>query len=100
MLFRSGIWGDAKETGKPDAADLLRRKQSLPVIYTLAREADDGALHALYRQSVGHDAGIPQAIASMNAHGAHAAVTAMAQHHYELACAALAAVVAPSFLMK
>lgn len=91
-----GIWGDAKETGKPDAADLLRRKLSLPVIYTLAREANDGPLHALYRQPVGQDDGIAQAIVSMNTHGAHTAVAAMAQHHYELACAALAAVVAPN----
>jgi geranylgeranyl diphosphate synthase type I len=30
-----GIWGDPEETGKPFAADLLRRKLSLPVIHAL-----------------------------------------------------------------
>jgi len=87
-----GIWGEAKETGKPDAADLLRRKLSLPVIYTLAREATDGAVHQLYQRPVGDDAGVAAAIASMNAHGAQQAVATLAQTHYERACAALAAI--------
>lgn len=91
-----GIWGEAKETGKPDAADLLRRKLSLPVIYTLAREARSGALHQLYGRPAGQDDGIAAAIASMNEHGAQQAVAALAQEYYERACAALAAVQAPN----
>jgi geranylgeranyl diphosphate synthase type I len=90
-----GIWGSAQETGKPDAADLLRRKLSLPVIYALARDSATGALHQLYQRPVGDDAGVEAAIASMNALGAQQAVAAMAQTHYERACAALAAIVAP-----
>lgn len=95
-----GIWGDAKETGKPDAADLLRRKLSLPVIYTLAREEQHGALHQLYQRPAGDDAGIGAAIASMDTHGAQQAVAALAQQHYAQACAALAAVQAPNRTMQ
>lgn len=95
-----GIWGDAKETGKPDAADLLRRKLSLPVIYTLTRESPDGALHQLYRRPAGDDSGVAAAIAAMDHYAAQATVAAMAQHHYELACRALADVDAPNPTMQ
>lgn len=45
-----GIWGDPEITGKPFAADLYRRKLSLPVIHAL-RHADERATVAqLYRQ--------------------------------------------------
>jgi geranylgeranyl diphosphate synthase type I len=87
-----GIWGSAAVTGKPDAADLLRRKLSLPVIYTLAKEPTDGALHALYATPAGDDAGLAAALTAMDAYGARAMVAAQAQAHYELACAALARV--------
>jgi geranylgeranyl diphosphate synthase type I len=87
-----GIWGSAVVTGKPDAADLLRRKLSLPVIYTLAKEPTDGALHALYATPAGDDAGLAAALTAMDAYGARAMVAAQAQAHYELACAALARV--------
>lgn len=95
-----GVWGDAKETGKPDAADLARRKLSLPVIYTLAREPHDGALHQLYQRPAGDDDGIGAAIVAMNTYGAQSAVAALAQDHYERACAALAAVQAPNSAMQ
>ncbi len=36
-----GIWGDPAEMGKPVGGDLLRRKRSLPVIYTLSQAGAD-----------------------------------------------------------
>lgn len=37
-----GIWGDVDLTGKPVAADIHRRKKSLPIVFALERaEADD-----------------------------------------------------------
>ncbi len=36
-----GIWGHTAETGKPVAADLRRRKKSLPVIYALQHSAPE-----------------------------------------------------------
>lgn len=95
-----GIWGAAAVTGKPDAADLLRRKLSLPVIYTLAKEPVDGALHQLYRTPVGHDDGLPAALLALNAYEAQAAVMRQAQVHYEHACAALAKVNTPNEAMR
>jgi len=49
-----GIWGMPTETGKPVAADVRRRKKSLPVIYALRHSSPDdkAMLAALYQ---GHD---------------------------------------------
>lgn len=47
-----GIWGTPEETGKPVAADLQRRKKSLPVIYALqsASPRDKAWLASLYQR--------------------------------------------------
>lgn len=95
-----GIWGSAAETGKPDAADLLRRKLSLPVIHTLAREPIDGALHQLYQSPLGNDDGIDAARVAMTQYGAHQAVTVLAQAHYVQATAALSQINAPNPQMQ
>jgi len=47
-----GVWGAESQTGKPPAADIRRRKKSLPVVYALSR-ADSPAgedLRRLYGQ--------------------------------------------------
>ncbi len=95
-----GIWGSASETGKPDAADLLRRKLSLPVIYTLAREPLDGALHQLYQLPAGDDAGVQAARDAMSQYGADHTVAAMAQVHYEKARVALNQINAPNLTLQ
>jgi geranylgeranyl diphosphate synthase type I len=48
-----GIWGQAAETGKPVAADLRRRKKSLPVVYALQQSSpeDKTLLARLYAGS-------------------------------------------------
>ncbi len=45
-----GIWGQTAETGKPVAADLRRRKKSLPVVYAMRHSSpeDQALLTALY----------------------------------------------------
>jgi geranylgeranyl diphosphate synthase type I len=49
-----GIWGDPAETGKPFAADILRRKVSLPVIHALRSATRRDELARLYaRPSAG-----------------------------------------------
>ncbi|MDZ4719257.1 MAG: polyprenyl synthetase family protein [Roseiflexaceae bacterium] len=45
-----GIWGDPAEMGKPFAADLIRRKVSLPVIYGLQHAEQRRELAQLYQQ--------------------------------------------------
>lgn len=46
-----GIWGDPTVTGKPAAADLYRRKLSLPIIHTLNTADQREALVQLYQKS-------------------------------------------------
>lgn len=87
-----GIWGDPAITGKPLAADLSRRKLSLPVIHALAHEPADGVLHQLYNTPVGDDRLVESAIQVMNQSGAEAAVTALVEQHYHNAYAALSRV--------
>lgn len=36
-----GIWGDVDRTGKPVAADILRRKKSLPIVFALDHATGD-----------------------------------------------------------
>ncbi|HEU4759144.1 MAG TPA: polyprenyl synthetase family protein [Dehalococcoidia bacterium] len=43
-----GVWGAESQTGKPPAADIRRRKKSLPVVYALSR-AEGVALDDLRR---------------------------------------------------
>ncbi len=47
-----GIWGKTDETGKPVAADLRRRKKSLPIVYALQHSNPENRerLAALYHQ--------------------------------------------------
>jgi geranylgeranyl diphosphate synthase type I len=46
-----GIWGDPAVTGKPAAADLYRRKLSLPVIHGLHTAAQRDTLARIYSQA-------------------------------------------------
>jgi geranylgeranyl diphosphate synthase, type I len=46
-----GIWGDPGMTGKPAAADLYRRKVTLPIIRALRESERYGELKALYLQN-------------------------------------------------
>ena len=87
-----GVWGDPAVTGKPLAADLSRRKLSLPVIHALAHEPGDGVMHQLYNTPVGDDRLIDDAIAMMNQCGAEQAVTALVEQHYQQAYASLSQV--------
>ena len=87
-----GVWGDPAITGKPLAADLTRRKLSLPVIHALGREPEHGVIHRLYRTPVGDDQLIEAAITAMNQSGAAEAVGALVEQHYAQAYAALARV--------
>ena len=51
-----GIWGDEKATGKPVAADIRRKKNTLPVVYAMsqAQGSDKDLLSKIYQ---GHTVG-------------------------------------------
>jgi len=77
-----GIWGDPAVTGKPFAADLYRRKLSLPVIHALTTSPDRERLMNLYAQATLDDDAVHQALAILDAAGSrvYAEATAAAYH--------------------
>lgn len=88
------IWGNSALTGKPQAADLIQRKLSLPVIYALehASAEDRATFERLYRQPESDGSEIPTLLAILERTGAQAATEAMADHYHAQAEAALATV--------
>lgn len=67
-----GIWGDAGETGKSTSSDLLRRKQSYPVVYTLTQgpSAARRLLAEVYAAPELDGVALDQAVAALNEAGA------------------------------
>lgn len=84
-----GIWGDPEQTGKPFAADLYRRKVSLPVVHALTHSPERERLAALYRQPTLDEAAVMQAMAILDAAGSRAFCAAMANEHHQDAFKAL-----------
>ncbi|MEF3274241.1 MAG: polyprenyl synthetase family protein [Chloroflexus sp.] len=91
-----GIWGSPEQTGKPFAADLYRRKVSLPVVHALTHSPDRERLAALYRRSTLDDAAVTEVLAILDAAGSRAYCAAIANEHHQAAFAALAAVQSPT----
>ena len=62
-----GIWGDEKATGKPVGADIRRKKNSFPVVYTMARaeETDKETLTSIYSKTKLEDGDVNQVLAIM-----------------------------------
>lgn len=84
-----GIWGDPELTGKPFAADLYRRKLSLPVIHALNTADQKQELARLYERAepTADDVGVMlQILSSAEAHGY---VEGVAAHYHQQALAAL-----------
>ena len=84
-----GIWGDPAMTGKPAAADLHRRKLSLPVIHALRTADERERLAQIYSQpQAGHD-DIQQILEILAHAGAQGYTTGVAEHYHRQALAAL-----------
>jgi geranylgeranyl diphosphate synthase type I len=84
-----GIWGDPEVTGKPFAADLYRRKLSLPVIYALRHASERDELEALYLQQDMGDADVRRALDILDACGARTYSEQVAGQFHERALGAL-----------
>lgn len=91
-----GIWGAPERTGKPFAADLYRRKVSLPVVHALTHSPDRARLAELYRQPALDDAAVAEVLAILDAAGSRAYCAAIANDHHQAAFAALVAVQPPT----
>ena len=61
-----GIWGDPKVTGKPAAADLYRRKVTLPIIRALRDAEQRELLTALYRRETLADTDVRRILAILD----------------------------------
>lgn len=91
-----GIWGDPSVTGKPRAADLLRRKVSLPVIHALRYSDEREDLAELYTQGEMDDEKVARALAILDRAGSQAYTEEVADHYHQQALAALELIPTPS----
>ena len=80
-----GIWGETNLTGKPAGDDLLRRKKTLPTLYGLENST---TFSHLFLQET-DDVDLGKLIAALDEVGAGKYARSMAQHHIDLALAAL-----------
>ncbi len=93
-----GVWGAENRTGKEPAADIRRRKKSLPIVYALAAaegpELDE--LRRLYSKRDLSDADVSLVLGSLDALGAQAYCSRLAEERRRTALAELHAVELPS----
>ena len=80
-----GIWGETNLTGKPTGDDLLRRKKSLPTLYGLEKSTTFSDL--FFQEN--DDVDLFDLVAALDEVGAHQHARSIAQHHTDLALAAL-----------
>jgi geranylgeranyl diphosphate synthase type I len=67
-----GIWGDEAVTGKSAASDILSKKKSLPVLYSLAHPAVGAELRRLYAGPAFVAADVAHVLALLDAAGTRA----------------------------
>jgi geranylgeranyl diphosphate synthase type I len=84
-----GIWGDPAETGKAAGNDVLRRKKSLPMLYTLNDAGVGQRFAALLRADDFGPARLDDALALLDEAGARAYAEAQVQRLHDNALAAL-----------
>jgi len=84
-----GIWGDPAATGKPAAADLFRRKLSLPVIHALRTAAQNGTLARIYSQAEISQNDATQLLEILAEAGARGYTEGVADFYHQQALAAL-----------
>jgi len=75
-----GIWGSEDRTGKSVAADVRRRKKSLPIVYALAGgdAAVREAVEMVYRADTVTDEGVADVLAALDTAGARSYCGALA----------------------
>ena len=84
-----GIWGDPELTGKPFAADLYRRKLSLPVIHAIQATGGDGPIAQCYRQPAVGDADVRAMLDALDQTGSRSYTAGVAERYHRQALAAL-----------
>jgi geranylgeranyl diphosphate synthase type I len=84
-----GVWGDPRRTGKPYAADLERRKLSLPVIVALAHAEAGPQLREMYGTPALVPGDVEHLLSLLDAAGAREQCERAAEHYQREALAAL-----------
>jgi geranylgeranyl diphosphate synthase type I len=87
-----GVWGRRDVTGKPEAADIRRRKKTLPLLYaqSAAPAEDREALADIYRRKSLDDDDVQQVVGILERVGAHDHCQSMARARLDAALAELA----------
>ena len=88
-----GTWGDPTVTGKSAASDILSKKKTLPVLYTLQRERELGErdLAGIYAQATLSEDDVPAVLELLGHSGALEYSRCQAQEHLQRALAHLQA---------
>lgn len=84
------VWGAESRTGKAAAADIRRRKKSLPVVYALLT-AEGPALRRVYEKRDPDDEDVPACLRLLDASGARAYCERLARQRLAAALAELGA---------
>ena len=86
-----GVWGVESATGKPVGADIRRKKNAFPFVYSISRAEgrDRDALLEIYSQQEVGDGDVAAAVEIMERLGARESAQEMAAHHSERAVEAL-----------
>jgi geranylgeranyl diphosphate synthase, type I len=84
-----GIWGDPAATGKPAAADLYRRKLSLPVIHALRTAEQCAQLAQIYCQECIGDDEVRQVLDILTQASAQGYAEGVADYYHKAALGAL-----------
>jgi geranylgeranyl diphosphate synthase type I len=84
-----GIWGDPEVTGKPRAADIYRRKLSLPIAHALRHSDQRQALADIYCQSEVSDDDAGRALQILEGAGSRGYSEGVAAHFHHAALVAI-----------
>ena len=89
-----GVWGDEESTGKPVGADIIRKKNSLPVVYAMsvASGSDKQLLDEAYRRHELNDEDVSMALEVMDKVHTKEYAHRIAVDHCDAAMRALSAV--------
>ena len=89
-----GIWGDEETTGKPVGADIRRKKNSLPVVYTMSQATGQSmrALMDIYKKESVTDSDVDDVLDIMRRVRAREYAHELATEHRDRALAALESV--------
>ncbi|MDA1349835.1 MAG: polyprenyl synthetase family protein [Chloroflexi bacterium] len=92
-----GIWGDQKATGKPVGADIVRKKNSLPIVYSMSKAGgvDRAELQAIYRKASPDGRDVETVLDIMDTLGARAYAQGLASAHCTRALETLEAIDVP-----